>query len=178
MLAVFNQNGIRIKEAFLLSKSGIEIKDLGRAVNHYHEAICSSVRKRLVDIDKVGVLLSGGVDSCLIAKLVSDIASFNGIKLTAYTAGLADSPDIMLVREFAKKMGVDCSVKVLSIEDVQKYIPKVIDAVEERDFIQIEAGIAIYAAADMASQDGIKVIFLGGREQMNYGVDIAGIPMF
>jgi len=161
MLAVFNQNGIRIKEAFLLSKSGIEIKDLGRTVNHYHEAICSSVRKRLVDVDKVGVLLSGGVDSCLIAKLVSDIASFNGIKVTAYTAGLADSPDIMLVREFAKKMGIDYSVKVLSIEDVQKYIPKVINAVEERDFTQIEAGIAIYAAADMASQDGIKVIFSG-----------------
>ena len=160
-LAVFNRNGVRIKKAFLLSKSGIEIKDLGQAVNYYHEAICSSVRKRLTDVDKVGVLLSGGVDSCLIAKLVSDIASFNGIKVTAYTAGLVDSPDIMLVKQFARKMGIDYRVKVLSTDDVQKYIPKVIDVVEERDFIQIEAGIAIYAAADMASQDGIKVIFSG-----------------
>jgi asparagine synthase (glutamine-hydrolysing) len=161
MLAVFNQNGIEIKKAFLLSKSGIDIKDPGQAVNYYHEAICSSVRKRLTDVDKVGVLLSGGVDSCLIAKLVSDIASANGIKVTAYTAGLADSPDIILVKEFAKKVGLDYRVKVLSIDDVQKYIAKVIDTVEERDFVQIEAGIAIYAAVDMASQDGIKVIFSG-----------------
>jgi len=161
MLAVFNQNGIRIKKAFLLSKSGIEIKDLEQAVNYYHEAICSSVRKRVTDVDKVGVLLSGGVDSCLIAKLVSDIASFNGIRVTAYTAGFADSPDMVLVKRFAKKMGLDYRVKVLSIDDVQRYIPKVINAVEERDFIQIEAGIAIYAALDMASQDGIKVIFSG-----------------
>jgi len=161
MLAVFNQNGIKIKKAFLLSKSGSEIKDLGQAVNYYHEAICSSVRKRVTDVDKVGVLLSGGVDSCLIAKLVSDVASFNGMKVTAYTAGFADSPDILLAKRFARKMGIDYRVKVLSTDDVQKYIPKVIDAVEERDFIQIEAGIAIYAALDMANQDGIKVIFSG-----------------
>jgi asparagine synthase (glutamine-hydrolysing) len=161
MLAVFNKNGITSKKAFLLSKSEIEIKDLGQAVDYYHEAICSSVRKRVTDVDKVGVLLSGGVDSCLIAKLVSDIASFNGIKVTAYTAGFANSPDMLLVKQFAKKMGIDYRAKVLSTDDVQRYIPKVINAVEERDFIQIEAGIAIYAAADMASQDGTKVIFSG-----------------
>jgi len=161
MLAVFTHNGMKIKRGFLPNKRRIQIEDLGQAVNYYHEAIRSSVRKRLTDVDKVGVLLSGGVDSCLIAKLVSDIASSTGIKVIAYTAGLADSPDIMLVRRFAEEMGLDYRVKVLSIDDVQKYIPKVIDAVEERDFIQIEAGIAIYAAADMASQDGIKVIFSG-----------------
>jgi len=161
MLAVFTHTGMKIKRGFLPNKQRIQIEDLGQAVNYYHEAIRSSVRKRLTDVDKVGVLLSGGVDSCLIAKLVSDIASSTGIKVTAYTAGLADSPDIMLVRGFAEEMGLDHRVKVLSIDDVQKYIPKVIDAVEERDFIQIEAGIAIYAAADMASQDGIKVIFSG-----------------
>ncbi len=161
MLAVFTHNGIKIKRAFLLNKESIEIEDLGQAVDCYREAICSSVRKRLTDVDKVGVLLSGGVDSCLIAKLVLDIASSVGIKVIAYTAGLADSPDIMLVKGFAEEMGLDHRVKVLSIGDVQRYIPKVINAVEERDFIQIEAGIAIYAAVDMASQDGIKVIFSG-----------------
>jgi len=161
MLAVFTHNGMKIKRGFLPNKRRIQIEDLGQAVNYYHEAIRSSVRKRLTDVDKVGVLLSGGVDSCLIAKLVSDIASSTGIKVTAYTAGLAYSPDITAVKGFAEEMGLDHRVKVLSIDDVQKYIPKVIDAVEERDFIQIEAGIAIYAAADMASQDGIKVIFSG-----------------
>jgi asparagine synthase (glutamine-hydrolysing) len=161
MLAVFTHNGMKIKRGFLPNKQRIQIEDLGQAVDYYHEAICSSVRKRVTDVDKVGVLLSGGVDSCLIAKLVSDIASSAGIKVTAYTAGLADSPDIMLVRGFAEEMGLDHRVKVLSIDDVQRYIPKVINAVEERDFIQIEAGIAIYAAVDMASQDGIKVIFSG-----------------
>ncbi len=161
MLAIFTQNGIEIKRAFLPNKRSIELKDLGQVVDCYHEAICSSARKRLTDVDKVGVLLSGGVDSCLIAKLVSDIASPAGIKAVAYTAGLSDSPDISFAQGFAREIGIDHQVKVLDIDDVEKYIPKVIDAVEERDFVQIEVGIAIYAALDMARQDGIKVIFSG-----------------
>jgi asparagine synthase (glutamine-hydrolysing) len=161
MLAIFTQNGIEIKKAFLLNKGSIELKDLGQVVDCYHEAICSSVRKRLTGVDKVGILLSGGVDSCLIAKLVSDIASSAGIKVIAYTAGLADSPDINFAREFAREMKLDHRMKILSISDVQKYIPKAIDAAEERDFVQIEAGIVVYAALDIASQDGMKVIFSG-----------------
>jgi len=164
MLAIFTHNGIKIKRAFPLNKGSIELKDPRQVVDCYHEAICSSVRKRLADVDKVGVLLSGGVDSCLIAKLVSDMASSAGIKViayTAYTAGLAGSSDIRFAQEFANEMKLDHQVKVLSIDDVEKYIPKVVEAVEERDFIQIEAGIAIYAALDTASQDGIKVIFSG-----------------
>ena len=161
MLAIFTQNGIGIKKAFLLNKGSIELKDLGQVVDCYHEAICSSVRKRLTGVDKVGILLSGGVDSCLIAKLVSDIASSSGIKVIAYTAGLADSPDINFAREFAMEMKFDHRMKILNISDVQKYIPKAINAAEERDFVQIEAGIVVYAALDIASQDGIKVIFSG-----------------
>jgi len=161
MLAIFTHNGIKIKRTFLLNKGSIELKELRQVVDFYHEAICSSVRKRLTDVDKVGVLLSGGVDSCLIAKLVSDMASSAGIKVIAYTGGLAGSSDIRFAQEFAEEMKLDHQVKVLSIDDVEKYIPKVVEAVEERDFVQIEAGIPIYAALDMASQDGIKVIFSG-----------------
>jgi len=106
-------------------------------------------------------LLSGGVDSCLIAKLLWDIASPAGIKVTAYTAGLAGSHDISFAGEFARSLGMDHRLRMLSLDDVERYIPRVINAVEERDFIQIETGVAIYAAVDIARQDGITVIFSG-----------------
>ena len=160
-LALFTQDGVKVKKALPLDKGSIKIKDLRRAVNGYQKALCSSVRKRLMNVDRVGVLLSGGVDSCLIAKLLSDIARSERIKVTAYTAGLADSRDVSFAREFARSLGIDHRIRVLRLDDVERYIPKVIDAVEERDFIQIETGIAIYAAVDIASQDGIKIIFSG-----------------
>jgi asparagine synthase (glutamine-hydrolysing) len=160
-LAIFNSGGVKIKEALPLRRGEVEIEDMSQAVDCYQEAIYSAVEKRLSDVDKVGVLLSGGVDSCLIAKLVYDIASAAGIKVIAYTAGLPSSSDIGFAQEFAQEMGLVHKVNVLNISEVEEYIPKIIDTVEERDFVQVEAGIGVYAAMDIASQDGIKVLFSG-----------------
>jgi asparagine synthase (glutamine-hydrolysing) len=164
MLAIFNSHGIRLKEAFPFRKKEIEIEDMAQAVNAYEQALCSAMRKRLAEMNyvhKVGVLLSGGVDSCLIAKLIHDAASALEMEIIAYTAGLPDSPDVNCAREFARELGIKHKMKILSIDGVEKYIPRVIEAIEDSDFVQIETGIGLYAAIDMASQDGIRVIFSG-----------------
>jgi len=164
MLAVFSSHGIRLKEAFPFAKREINIQSMTRAVDKYEQALYSAMRKRLAEMNhvrKVGVLLSGGVDSCLIAKLVHDVASGLGMEVIAYTAGLPDSPDVNFAREFARELGIKHKMKMLSIDRVEEYIPKVIEAIEDSDFVQVETGIGIYAAIDMASQDGIRVIFSG-----------------
>ncbi len=160
-LAIFDQEGIKIKKAWPIEKGEIEIENMTQAVDRYQEAIYSAVKKRLSGIDKVGILLSGGVDSCLLAKLVHDIGSPAGIKMIAYTAGFADSIDVDFARRFAKETGLNHKVKVLSVGEVEEYTSKVIEAVEERDFVQVEAGIGVYAALDIAIQDGVKATFSG-----------------
>ena len=160
-LAIFDQGGVKLEEALPIRRGKIEIENMSRAVDCYQRAIHSAVEKRLSDVDNVGVLLSGGVDSCLIAKLVYDIASAAGIKVVAYTVGLPGSSDIRFAQGFAQEMGLDHKVNILSVSGVEEYIPKIIEEVEERDFVQVEAGIGVYAAIDMASRDGIKVIFSG-----------------
>jgi len=164
MLAVFGSRGIRLKEASPLNKGEINIKSMTRAVDKYEQALCSALRKRLAEMNhvrKVGVLLSGGVDSCLIAKLVHDVAPGLGMEAIAYTVGLLDSPDVNFAREFAEELGIKHEMKILSIAGIEEYIPKVIETIEDSDFVQIETGIGIYAAIDMASQDGTRVIFSG-----------------
>lgn len=160
-LAIFDPEGVKVKKALPIRRGKIEIKDMSQAIACYQEAIYSALEKRLSDVDKVAVLLSGGIDSCLIAKLVHDIASTAGIKVIAYSVGLSDSEDIRTAQDFAQEIGLDHRIKVLSVAEVEEYIPKVIEAVEERDFVQVEAGIGVYAAIDTASQDGMKVIFSG-----------------
>jgi asparagine synthase (glutamine-hydrolysing) len=164
MLAIFDSRGIRIKEVLPFHKGETDIKSMARAVDGCEEALYSAVRKRLAEVNhtgKVGVLLSGGVDSCLIAKLVHDVASDLGTEVTAYTVGLPDSPDVNFARKFAGELGIKHEMKILSIDGIEQYIPKVIEAIEDSDFVQVEAGIGIYAAIDMATQDGIRVIFSG-----------------
>jgi asparagine synthase (glutamine-hydrolysing) len=164
MLAIFDHEKVSVKKAWPLHKKEINIMSMARAVDKYEQALCSAVRKRLAEVNhtnKVGVLLSGGVDSCLIAKLVHDAASGLGMEVIAYTAGLPDSPDVNFAREFAEELAIKHEMKMLSIDGIEEYIPKVIEAIEDSDFVQIETGIGIYAAIDMASQDGTRAIFSG-----------------
>jgi len=164
MLAIFDHEKVSIKKALPFHKKEIEIKDMTQAVDAYEQALCSAMRKRLAEMNhvrKVGMLLSGGVDSCLIAKLVHDAASGLGIQVIAYTAGLPDSPDVNCAREFTRELGIKHEMKILSIDEVEEYIPKAIEAIEDSDFVQIETGIGLYVAIDMARQDGIRIIFSG-----------------
>jgi asparagine synthase (glutamine-hydrolysing) len=164
MLAVFDCEGVRVKKTLPFRKKAIDIKSMARAVNAYEQALYSAVRKRLAEVNrirKVGVLLSGGVDSCLIARLVRDAASGLGMETIAYSVGLPGSPDINFAREFAREFGMKDKMKILNIDVIEEYIPRVIEAIEDSDFVQVETGIGLYAAIDMASQDGIRVIFSG-----------------
>jgi asparagine synthase (glutamine-hydrolysing) len=163
-LAVFDREEVSVKKALPLYKKEIEIKSMAEAVDKYERALHLAVRKRLATMShlhKVGVLLSGGVDSCLMAKLIRDAASGLGIEAIACTVGLPDSPDVNFAREFARELGMKHKTKILNIDMVEEYIPKVIEAIEDSDFVQVETGIGLYAAIDVASQDGIRVIFSG-----------------
>lgn len=182
MLVILNHKRVSIKKVLPFNEKKGEIKDMAQAVNAYEEALYSAVKKRLTEvnhIDRVGVLLSGGVDSCLIAKLVCDIAFGLGMKVIAYTAGLPNSPDVKFAQEFAKGLGIKHEIKTLSIDEVERYIPKVIEAIEDSDFVQVETGIGLYAAINMARQNGIMVIFSGqGPDELwggyNWYPDVLG----
>jgi asparagine synthase (glutamine-hydrolysing) len=163
MVASFSKGDITVDEAHSLNKMDIQINitDLTEAVNTYCALLRVAVEKRLFNVSKVAALVSGGVDSCLIAKLVSDMSAMRGIELTTYTAGVEGSTDIEYAQRFAKEMGLEHKVRRLSQNEIESYIPQVAAAVEERDLVQIEAGIGVYAAVEMASRDGLKVIFSG-----------------
>jgi len=160
-MAIVDETGVKIENVFSLVDEQSKINDLSMAVDCYQKALVLSVEKRLVDVSEVGLLLSGGVDSCLLAKLLADLAIERGINVVAYTVGVRGSEDVDNARAFAQEIGVDCRVRELDISEVEDYIPDVIETVEERDFVQVEAGIGIYAATEMAGQDGIEVMFSG-----------------
>lgn len=162
-IASFGKDGIILDEACPLSTMNIQVSitDLAEAVDSYCALIKAAVEKRLHNVTKVAALVSGGVDSCLVAKLVSDVSARTGIEMTTYTAGVEGATDIEYAECFAQELGLKHKARRLSQDEVESYIPRVAAAVEERDLVQIEVGIGAYAAVEMASQDGLKVIFSG-----------------
>ena len=163
MVASFGKDGITLDEACTLSKMNIQvtINDPVEAADSYCALLKAAVEKRLSNVKKVAALVSGGVDSCLIAKLVSDVSAERGIEMAIYTAGVEGATDIDYAEQFARELGLKHKVRRVSQGEIESYIPQVAAAVEERDLVQIEAGIGVYAAVEMASRDGFKVIFSG-----------------
>ena len=163
MLASFSKKGVMIKKILSLSKvkRNVTADSLDDVVDNYGTLLYAAVEKRLRNLERVGCLISGGVDSCLITKFVADIAAKRGIKVIAYTVGVDGSTDVTYAEHFIHELGLEHKVRRLSQDEINSYIPLLVRTVEERDMVQIEAGIGVYAALDMASQDGIKVIFSG-----------------
>jgi asparagine synthase (glutamine-hydrolysing) len=162
-LASLNEEVIFTKEAWPPDKKEVKalMDDSSIVIDSYCALLEKAVEKRLHNTNKVGVLVSGGVDSCLIAKLVADMAADRGIEVKAYTAGVYGAPDVDYAESFARELGLEHQIISLSKAAVESYIPYVINSVEERDMVQVEAGIGVYAALEMAASDGVNVIFSG-----------------
>ncbi|MFO7967145.1 MAG: asparagine synthetase B [Archaeoglobaceae archaeon] len=156
-LAKLSAKGVTVKSVLepLVDQKN-SVSDPQEAIESYGEALVESVKKRVDGFEKVGVIFSGGIDSVLIAKIASFFAD-----VTCYTAGIEGSMDLEQARSAASEMGMDIKIKELDVKDIEDYTPKVMGAIEDRLFLQIEAGIPVYAALEMAQKDGQKVVLSG-----------------
>lgn len=116
-----------------------------------------SVEKRVSGLSEVGILFSGGIDSTIIAKIADDL----GIKTLLYCVGHRDSVDLKFAMETATAMDLPLKIKTVDVEDVRKYLPLVLDAIEEFNVMKIGVGMPAYIAAEMAHEDYFKVMLSG-----------------
>ena len=119
--------------------------------------LIESVKKRVSGLSEVGILFSGGIDSTIIAKIVDDL----GIKPLLYSVGHKDSVDLKFARKTATAMNLPLKIKTVDVDDVRKYLPLVLDAIEEFNIMKIGVGMPAYIAAEMAHEDNLKVMLSG-----------------
>jgi asparagine synthase (glutamine-hydrolysing) len=121
------------------------------------DLLIKSVEKRVSGLSEVGILFSGGIDSTIIAKITDDL----GIRTTLYSVGHKDSVDLKFAKETASVMNLPLKIKKVDVEDVRKYLPLVLDAIEEFNIMKIGVGMPAYIAAEMAHEDNLKVMLSG-----------------
>ena len=146
------------------------IDDVGEAASAVREAIEVAVARR-VDTDlPVGVILSGGLDSSLVATLVSRLHP----DCVAYTVGSPGSEDLEYARRLTKDLGIRHVVAELN--------PRAIKAKQVREAVRVaeatEYGDAINAVVSMevfkaVHEDGTKVVLTGdGSDELFGGYDM------
>jgi asparagine synthase (glutamine-hydrolysing) len=142
----------------------------------------NAVEKRCVTTQRpIACLLSGGLDSSLIAALVNDYHIKNGLPtLETYSIGLTGSEDLKYAKLVANYLGTKHTEIVLKEEDFLNVIPDVIYSIESYDTTTVRASIGNWLLGKYISEHSdAKVIFngdgsdelAGGYLYMNYASD-------
>jgi asparagine synthase (glutamine-hydrolysing) len=120
----------------------------------------------------IGVLLSGGVDSTLIAHVLSK----NKVRFICYTIGFKDPRtkepiDVSDAKECAARYGWEHRCQVLDLQELEPVIKETALMLRERaDPVSVGIGTVVVAAARLAQQDGVSVLFSGlGAEEIFAG---------
>ena len=143
----------------------IRYRTLSSAIEVYKKALISSMKKRTQDLDRIGIIFSGGIDSVIIAWLAKKMVR----EVICYTGGVQGSSDIAFARRIAKRLGLKLKVNELTHEEVEEMIPDVINTIEHTNSGQVEVAIPVYAAAKLAHEDGIKVVLSGQAADELFG---------
>ncbi len=161
---IYNKEILKIKNketkiAYLNSLKSLDKTHLNKKIlkKQLKEALIKSVQKRVLGLSKVGILFSGGIDSTILSKITMDL----GIETTLYCVGHKNSTDLKSSKETAQRMNIPIKTKVIDIKDVRKYLNLVLDAIEEFNLMKLGVGMPAYIAAEMAHNDGLKVVLSG-----------------
>lgn len=130
-----------------------------------------SVIKRCMTTDRpVACLLSGGLDSSLIAALVSNYFKQKNIIIETYSIGLQGSEDIKYAKIVADYIGTNHREIIVTEDDMFNSIPEVIHAIESYDTTTVRASIGNYLIGKfIASNSQSKVVFNGDGSDELFG---------
>jgi asparagine synthase (glutamine-hydrolysing) len=132
-----------------------------------------AVIKRCLTTERpIACLLSGGLDSSLIASLVNNFYNLNHIpnKLETYSIGLQGSEDLKYAKIVADYLGTNHTEIIVTEQEMCDAIPEVIYAIESYDTTTVRASIGNYLLGKyIASHSEAKVIFNGDGADELFG---------
>ncbi len=147
----FSKNKISFKKRNFFKKTK-NIKDRKKAKQIIEKTLRKAISKRIPSV-KYGVLLSGGIDSSLLAYFSQSRNNY----FVMVENKAKDLPNI----SFLEKKGVKIKKIAINKKDIKKAIPLVVQTIESADPVKVSVGLVNYFACRKAKKDRVKVLFSG-----------------
>lgn len=122
----------------------------------------NAVKQRLSSDRPIGCLLSGGLDSSLVAGVAARLLSREGKRLKTFSIGMQGSTDIKFAKIVAEHINSEHTVIHFTPEEGLGVIRDVIKTIESYDITTVRASVGQYLLGKYISQNtDIKVILNG-----------------
>eukprot|EP00281_Chroomonas_sp_CCMP1168_P021370 CAMPEP_0206227902 /NCGR_PEP_ID=MMETSP0047_2-20121206/8877_1 /ASSEMBLY_ACC=CAM_ASM_000192 /TAXON_ID=195065 /ORGANISM="Chroomonas mesostigmatica_cf, Strain CCMP1168" /LENGTH=641 /DNA_ID=CAMNT_0053651097 /DNA_START=79 /DNA_END=2004 /DNA_ORIENTATION=- len=130
----------------------------------------AAVAKRLMTDVPYGVLLSGGLDSSLVASVVVKMCKEHKRPLpSTFSIGLQGSPDLLNARKVAKELGTDHHEFYFTVQEGIDAVQDVIYHLETYDVTTIRAGTPMFILARKIKALGVKMVISGEGADEEFG---------
>jgi asparagine synthase (glutamine-hydrolysing) len=144
-----------------------DISDERQAQEAIRETLADAVRLRLIADVPVGISLSGGLDSSIVAML----ANRGTEHLHSFAVGMEGSEDLAAARKMAEFLGTQHHELKYTYQEIGRLLPKIVYHLESFDPALVRSAIPNFFLAEMASQY-VKVILTGeGADEIYAGYD-------
>jgi asparagine synthase (glutamine-hydrolysing) len=149
----------------------IKMADSSNWKSQLKNALVAAVNKRLMTERPVAALLSGGVDSSLIAALVQrELKALGKPPLKTFSIGMPGSTDLKYAKMVAEWIGSDHTEVLTTANEMFEVIPEVIRDIESYDTTTVRASVGNWMVArEIRRQTNCKVVFNGDGSDEIFG---------
>ncbi|XP_064629129.1 asparagine synthetase [glutamine-hydrolyzing]-like [Lineus longissimus] len=125
----------------------------------------AAVEKRLMSMRRIGCLLSGGLDSSLVASLVAKKIKEHHLPypLQTFSIGMQGSPDVMAARKVSRHIGSEHHEITFTAEEGIAAVREVIKFIESYDITTIRASVGMFLVCKYISQNTDTVVIFSGE---------------
>ncbi|KAL7829243.1 hypothetical protein AOLI_G00301280 [Acnodon oligacanthus] len=125
----------------------------------------NAVRKRLMAHRRIGCLLSGGLDSSLVAATLVKLAKDKELQypIQTFSIGAEDSPDAIAARKVAAHIGSEHFEVNFTPEEGIKALEEVIVHLESYDITTVRASVGMYLVSKFIREKTDSVVIFSGE---------------
>ncbi len=154
-----------LQSYYTLPEATDDLSRPANAVAEIRHTLTQAIEKRMRSDVPLGIFLSGGLDSSIIAAVASKLKP--GLK--SFSVGLPGSPDLAAARRVATHLGTEHYEYELSREEVMRDLPRILYHLESFDQELVRSAIPCYYVSRLAAQH-VKVVLTGeGADELFAG---------
>jgi len=141
------------------------------ALRATRQALIDSIERQMMGDVPVGVFLSGGLDSSVVAAIAARHVERHGERLQTFAVGVEGSPDLIAARVVARYLNTDHHERIYTGREALEAVAPAVRAIEHFDPSLVRSAVPNFLLAELTAQH-VKVVLTGeGADELFAGYE-------